>query len=340
MFQADLVQAVATLGLLALLLAGRLEEWMIYGLLSVASAAANFTNMATVVLLTPAILSHTNDAVGLGAVCSVFGLGSIVGGGLMATWGGPCWRVHGVFGVIMLNGLLSQVLFGLGATLPVWLAASFANGVLAPIYTGSSRAIWQTKVAPALQGRVFALRLLVSRAAVPLGSLCAGALADGVFAPAMQGALGRTLAPVLGEAPGRHFNAMFIVFGALSILVGGAGYLLPRTRRVERELPDAADAECLERDPGVGGEGAQQPGEEGAPRAPDVLLLSGQPQGPLPDIHVLRMQLLQGLEVEPPAVGVLQQGLRLLDVMGELRIPLPHVHFWSGAGRRRAQRRR
>lgn len=183
-------------------------------------ACFNFSNMITVTLLNPTVLAVTNDSVQLGLVFAVFGVGGIVGGGLMAAWGGPKRLVFGVIGGIVLNGLLSQILFGLAPLLLLWLLASLANGVLVPILGGANRAIWQRAVPAELQGRVFALRLLANRITIGAAFALAGPLADMVFVP------------FFGTANGLGYRVMFLLFGALTVLIGLAAMALPSIRRV------------------------------------------------------------------------------------------------------------
>lgn len=74
----------------------------------------------------------------------------------------------------------------------------------------------------------------------PLAYIVAGPLADNVFRPLLVegGALAGSVGQLIGVGPGRGTGFMFMVIGALSILVAAAGYLNPRVRNVEDELPD------------------------------------------------------------------------------------------------------
>jgi hypothetical protein len=116
---------------------------------------------------------------------------------------------------------------------------------MVPLAAGPSQAIFQSKVAPAVQGRVFAMRSLISRSMMPLAFLLAGPLADYVFEPLMQpgGGLAGTVGAVLGTGAGRGVALMFIL--AAVVLLGASllAYLNPRIRNVETELPDAVAAE-------------------------------------------------------------------------------------------------
>lgn len=90
------------------------------------------------------------------------------------------------------------------------------------------------------------MRPLISSALTPLALVLSGILADNVFEPAVQGELGRTLEPLLGTGDGRGYALMFVLAGVLQALCGLSGYLLPRSRKVERELPDALAADWAE----------------------------------------------------------------------------------------------
>jgi hypothetical protein len=123
-------------------------------------------------------------------------------------------------------------------------AAGFGLMFTMPIINGSSQAIWQTKVAPDVQGRVFSVRRMIAMSMTPLAYIIAGPLADRVFVPLLLegGALVNTVGRLIGVGPGRGTGFMFIVIGALSILVSAAGYLNPHVRNVEDELPDVMPA--------------------------------------------------------------------------------------------------
>jgi hypothetical protein len=151
------------------------------------------------------ILARTgNNELIFGSVSSAGAIGGFAGGLLMSAWGGPRRRVHGVLFGWALASLLGLVLMGVGQALPVWMAASFLGWFINPILNGSNQAIWQSKVAPDVQGRVFAIRRLIAWFVNPLAILIAGLLADFVLEPAMQtGApLAGSLGWLVGTGPG------------------------------------------------------------------------------------------------------------------------------------------
>jgi len=181
-----------------------------------------------------------NNELVFGTVNTVGAVGGLVGGLIMSAWGGPKRRVHGVLAGWALSGLFGVSLLGFGRGLVVWAAASFLTSFLVPFINGSNQAIWQSKVAPDIQGRVFSIRRLIAWFVNPLALLIAGPLADKVMEPAMQsgGNLAAFLEPVVGSGPGSGMSVIFIVGGILASLVGLGGYLVPAIRNAESILPD------------------------------------------------------------------------------------------------------
>jgi hypothetical protein len=139
-----------------------------------------------------------------------------------------------------LAGVLGSLLMGLGREVAVWSIAAFCSSFILPIINGSNQAIWQAKVAPDVQGKVFAARRLIAQVTAPAAIVIAGPLADRVFEPAM--ATGGSLAGVLGWAvgtgPGAGMALMLVVFGALGAVVGIGGYSVRAVRDAETILPD------------------------------------------------------------------------------------------------------
>jgi MFS family permease len=205
-------------------------------------------------ILAPMILASTaNNEISYATVTSAGAIGAVVGGVIMSAWGGPRRRVHGVLAGWIFSSLLGLVLMGIGRSLPVWAAASFMGAFFIPIINGSNQAIWQAKVAPDVQGRVFSIRRLIAWFVTPLAMLVAGPLADRAFEPAMQagGAVSASFAWLVGVNPGAGMALIFIFCGLLATSVGISGYLIPVVRDAETILPDqdtlpAASSERLE----------------------------------------------------------------------------------------------
>lgn len=206
--------------------------------------------LATVfVLINPLLLSIGSPAV-LGTVASIGGFGTLVGGVLIAIWGGPKRRINGVLGAMFLGSLCVMV-GGSRPSIPLFAAAAFVFLCMTQISGACMTLIWQTKVAPDVQGRVFALSGMIIGIAQPLSFLIAGALADRVFEPLMAegGALAGSVGQIIGVGPGRGIGLMFIIMGFLHLLVTIAGYLYPRLRLVEDEVPNAIGPTTPEEQP-------------------------------------------------------------------------------------------
>jgi len=192
-------------------------------------------------LMTPMILARTgNNELILGGVNSAGAIGGVVGGLAMSAWGGPKRRVLGVIGGWLLFGLLGESLLGLGQAIPVWLVASFAAAFFGPVINASNQAIWQAKVEPDVQGRVFGARRMIAWAISPLARLIAGPLADKVFEPAMQqgGGLAGTFGWMVGTGDGAGMALILVLCGIGIALVAIVGYIVRVVRNAEDILPD------------------------------------------------------------------------------------------------------
>lgn len=201
----------------------------------------NFIGGLSFAVIPAYILASTdNNELILGSVQSMFGIGGVVGGLLLSVWGGPRRKIHGVLLGHFFLGVFGKVLLGLGRTVPVWMAAQFCFGLLIPVLNGSNQAIWQAKVAPDVQGRVFAARRLIAQVAGPISMLFGGFLIDSYFEPAMQpdGILAPIFGGFFGTSPGSGMALLFVITGLLNSLVGLVGYAFRSVREVETILPD------------------------------------------------------------------------------------------------------
>lgn len=206
-------------------------------------AVVNLVSGMNSTMSSATVLARTgNDAVALGSVQSLAGAGGLLGAIIMGVWGGPRVKVRGVFVGIIASGLLGSVVFAIGRTLPAMMVGAFATVFFIPILNGSSQAIWQSKVAPSVQGKVFAARRVLAQLAIPVSLVVAGPLADRVLEPAMSspGAswLASWFAPLVGTGPGAGM-ALLLLFAGLLLAAGAlVGILNPKVRNVERDLSD------------------------------------------------------------------------------------------------------
>jgi hypothetical protein len=181
-----------------------------------------------------------NDTVITGAVQSAFGVGGVVGGLALSAWGGPKRRVDGVLLGMVGSGLLGMTLLGIAQTPILWMAGAFLTMVFIPTSNGSSQAIWQSKVPPEVQGRVFSARALIAQLSSPIGMVIAGPLADAVMTPALMpgGALAGSFGWLVGVGPGAGIGLLFVVLGIMAAILSLCGYLFKSIRDVEKDIPD------------------------------------------------------------------------------------------------------
>jgi uncharacterized repeat protein (TIGR01451 family) len=224
-----------------------LERPSLLGLQLVFMLGNFFTNLAFVVFAAMILARTGNDELVFGSVQSAGAIGGVVGGLAMTAWGGPKRRVHGVLCGWIGVSLLGTVFFGLGRSLPVWLVGAFLGQFFGPIINASNQAIWQAKVPPDLQGRVFSIRRLIAWFVSPVARLLAGPLADLVLEPAMRegGSLTGMFGGLVGTGPGAGMALLFIFGGGLGTLVGLGGYAFRVVREAEDILPDHDSPEAL-----------------------------------------------------------------------------------------------
>jgi MFS family permease len=188
----------------------------------------------------PMVLARSgNNSLALATVESAGAIAAVIGGVLMSAWGGFKRRSYGVIFGWMISALGLAVL-GLGQMLPVWIAA-FAFAMLwGPLINGSNQALWQSKVAPDVQGRVFSARRLIAWFSNPISPLIAGLLADRVLEPAMQsgGTLASALGPIFGTEAGAGMGVLVTVCGLLTVALAFVGYLYRPIRDADTALPD------------------------------------------------------------------------------------------------------
>jgi MFS transporter, DHA3 family, macrolide efflux protein len=210
------------------------------GLLAL-GAASSFVFAIASIAITPLVLSVVNDDKALlGLQMSLSCSGLLVGGLLITIWGGPRQKIHSVLGFSIFSGLMIAI-HGLAPSLTLLIVAGFLMFLSIPPAQSASYALWQSKVPSHLLGRCFAMLRMTSEAALPLGYLLAGPLAEYVFEPALMpgGALASSVGSVIGVGEGRGLGFMFIVMGLAMSAIAAAGYGMRSVREIDHALPDA-----------------------------------------------------------------------------------------------------
>jgi DHA3 family macrolide efflux protein-like MFS transporter len=152
-------------------------------------------------------------AVELGWFQSALGFGAIVGGLILSLWGGLQRRIITFILALILDGA-SMIVLGLSPATAVVLAAGawFCVGLMSSMINGTSMAILQATVPPAMQGRVFALNWSCVTAMAPLGLAVAGPVADGLGAP-----------------------VWYLIAGVSHAAVGTLAFFIPALMRIENK---------------------------------------------------------------------------------------------------------
>ena len=214
------------------------------------------------ILATPLVLSFASPAE-VGLLLTVGGIGMLIGSLLMGIWGGPKRRMYGILGFMFISSFFIM-LAGLQPSILLLGFASFFFFLCQPIVDGCSQTLFQNKVEPGVQGRVFAISGVIAGITAPLADVVAGPLADNVFEPwmAVHGPLAGSVGKLIGVGPGRGIALIFITFGFLSLLTAVVGYLIPRIRKIDIELPDMFQDESPKDEPAPLNQSAYQPQPE------------------------------------------------------------------------------
>ncbi len=207
--------------------------WMLY------IASINFALGMLSPLLTPLMLD-LGDAQQVGLATSAMGAGMLLGTLIMSVWGGPQRRFYAVLGGAIWLGL-TTILLGARPSLLLIGIAGFLMMIAAPILNANSRAMWQVKVPPDIQGRVFSVRRVIGQFTAPLSALVAGPLVEHVLQPMMEedGLLANSLGKWIGTGPGRGTALGFIIFGVLILIFSLIAAMNKTLRNTEIDIPDA-----------------------------------------------------------------------------------------------------
>lgn len=191
------------------------------------------------VLILPYPLARTHSTVAFGVVLACADVGAIAGAAAMAAWGGTRPRIHTVMLALFAAGLLLAVA-GLARTTPELAASFFAFMFMLPFVNTASTSIFQAKIAPDVQGRVFAAMSQIAVLTTPLAFLIAGPLTDRVAEPAVRSPGWRAVAWLVGAHAGAGMGLLLVVGGLATAGLSLVAYALPAMRRLEASLPDHA----------------------------------------------------------------------------------------------------
>ncbi len=200
--------------------------------------------LSTLLLVPPLVLAFGTMGQ-VGQVAFAEAAGTVLGGLVIAVWGGPTRRrmpaiigiAFGVAGCLVLSGLRPEV--------ALIAAGSFGIGLGLGLHNGIYLSIIQVKVPQRFHGRVLATIQTLTWATLPLGFAVLVPASGAFLEPllAADGALAGTVGAVIGTGPGRGLAFAMVVAGVALAVVALVAVRIRRLRLLDVLTPDApADA--------------------------------------------------------------------------------------------------
>lgn len=189
-------------------------------------------------LVAPLLLTLYPTALA-GAIQGLEGVGIIAGTIGVVLLGAPRDRAKGT---VRFNNFSAAMLFAMALPpFPVFYSAAyFGMALFGNLGYTCNQSLWQAKIDPAIQGRVFSIRRMIAQLGTPLALLMAGPLADRVFGPAMApgGALTPWLGGMFGDSAGAGVRVLVCLLGVFAAINSWMVWRSSHVRNVETELPD------------------------------------------------------------------------------------------------------
>ena len=226
-----------------------LWKWRSLFWLTFQLALVNFLFAGASILFTPYLLARTGSEAAYGTLMGISSFGAIAGGIIIGIWGGTKPRIHTIMPGIIVSAVF-LVLVGVSQTTILLGVTLFMLEFPPPMINAVAMSLLQAKVAPDVQGRVFAALGQMATVLIPVAYLVVGPLADNVFEPAVGAPGWERVAPLVGSTTGSGMGLMMVIAGGVLLITTVAVYAVPRIRHMEAELPDYV-AQAVEDDPAV-----------------------------------------------------------------------------------------
>ena len=141
--------------------------------------AVLFFLMAPASFLTPLQVTRSfgGDVWRLTAIEMAFSIGMVIGGGLLAAWGGMKNHIHTMTAAGFVFSLCTLA-FGIIPNFWLYITMMLICGISLPFFNSPTMTLLQEKVDPAYLGRIFGVFTMISSSMVPIGMLLFGPLAD------------------------------------------------------------------------------------------------------------------------------------------------------------------
>ncbi|WP_327091142.1 amino acid adenylation domain-containing protein [Nonomuraea sp. NBC_01738] len=206
----------------------------------------NLLLAAPLFLVSPMVLGFGTTA-DVGTVAFAEGIGTVLGGLLMALWGGP--QKRRMVRLMTFTLLVAACCFitGLRPSLPLIAFGLFGMGFGLALSQGVYTTIVQIKVPQRFHGRVVSINQAISWAAFPLGFGVLTPLAGSTLEPLMrqEGALAGTLGTLIGTGPGRGLALAYLLCGVGLAVAAAIGLRTRVLSGLDTDLPDALPDDLL-----------------------------------------------------------------------------------------------
>jgi MFS family permease len=206
--------------------------WLVVGFMIV-----NFLLNTTGILITPYLLARTGDDTAYGIVLGLFNVGGLIGAIAISIYGAVRRRVRTILIYsVIISTMIS--LFGMAQTIPALAIVALLVQIPSAIVNTIVGSLLQAKVAPDVQGRVFAVIDHFAMLLSPVGYLLAGPLADRVFEPMVGSPAWQPFAALFGTGAGAGIGLMFTISGILALITVMVARISRTIWTMEDTLPD------------------------------------------------------------------------------------------------------
>lgn len=189
------------------------------------------------VLIPPLVLSFASTKI-LGIVSALFGFCTVIGGLIISLGGWIDRKINIILMATFVSGIFISI-SGCKSSLIYFTSSLLVYFILQPVIGGLSQTILQSKVEFNMQGRVISIKSSLEIAALSLGFMTFGSLAE-IFEKLMvdDGYLAKSIGLIIGVGTGRGIGLILLSIGFIVIVAAAISYFLPRLRFIEDEYPD------------------------------------------------------------------------------------------------------
>lgn len=206
-------------------------------------AIYNVAVSASLILATPLLLSLTTPT-NVGVVFSIGATGMVLGSLLLGTLNNDQQQLVNIIFISMTLGAAGLIFAGTQTSIILYTCAAFLFALGIPLINGCTQVLFQRKVDPKIQGRIFSTNSMIIMVAPPIIILGLGPLVDRVLEPRMafDGPWAHTIVgELVGSGPGRGTALLMLTLGIVVALFIVTAYQYEPLRFLEKQLPDQLD---------------------------------------------------------------------------------------------------